>query len=195
MNSKQKDELVAKTLTPERWEVACNLLQGLDPSGLISPRAAAAAAGVPLSTFKLWIERSREQRPDDDAWVWEIAPVYDERFAAQGEALEDVLFQRFHKGEVTPIIMKDKTGNPLRIGEKVTYDNNLGLKLLRARDDRYKPAPKVQNNLVLLEEQGHAIREGLLALVRREEAKAHTLDAEYEQLPESDSPDQEGPGG
>ena len=123
--------------TLAQWEAAKAVLTGQAPRGFVSPMAAARAAGIPLPVLRAWIKRSRERRVDDELWVHEIAEVYDTRYQAQAEVLEDVLFDHALHGYRTPVYIKGK-----QVGERIIYDHGLGLRLLEVRDPRYQRGSK-----------------------------------------------------
>ena len=119
--------------TLAQWEAAKAVLTAEDPSGFVSPQAAARVAGIPLPVLRAWIKRSREQRVEDEPWVHEIAEVYDTRYQAQAAVLEDVLLDHAINGQRTPVYV-----NGEQVGERITYDHWLGLRLLEVRDPRYQ---------------------------------------------------------
>ena len=123
--------------TLAQWEAAKAVLTGQAPRGFVSPTAAARAAGISLPVLRVWIKRSREQRVDDEPWVHEIAEVYDTRYQAQAEVLEDVLFDQAIHGYRTPVYIKGK-----QVGERIIYDHGLALRLLEVRDPRYQQGAK-----------------------------------------------------
>ena len=123
--------------TLAQWEAAKAVLTGQAPRGFVSPTAAVRAAGISLPVLRAWIKRSRERRVDDEPWVHEIAEVYDTRYQAQAEVLEDVLFDQAIHGYRTPVYINGK-----QVGERVIYDHRLALRLLEVRDPRYQRGSK-----------------------------------------------------
>ena len=162
--------------TLAQWEAAKAVLTAEAPSGFVSPQAAARAAGIPLPVLRAWIKRSREQRVDDEPWVHEIAEVYDTRYQAQAAVLEDVLLDHAINGQRTPVFVKGK-----QVGERITYDHWLGLRLLEVRDPRYQqsatrptppqapPAPPLLTRLLAAAKQ--ELMQQHAAWVKQQEAR------------------------
>ena len=174
-------------LTFDRWEVAREVLEGRHECGHISPRAAAREAGVSLAEFRRWIARSREKREEDEAWIHEIAQVYDTRFQVQGEEVEDTMYHRAMKGvEVEEITVAE---NSISTKTKTVFDNKLLMRALEVRDPRYvqQRGTTINQNLIL-PDGGATIRERLLAqhrlaVAEEERVRRETVDAEFTELP------------
>lgn len=89
-------------LTPERWEIARQVLLG-ESDQAVSHTAAAKAAGVTPTELRAWITRSQERRPEDETWIWEIAPVAALAPERMEDALLDLLWRKAQTGNVTAI--------------------------------------------------------------------------------------------
>jgi len=125
-------------MTPERWESARSVLLGND-SRRVSRRAAAEAAGVTLSCLERWLARSRERRPEDEAWVWDIAEVVDVSHLSQASVLEDRLWSYALEG-----VPKDVYHAGEKVGRTRVHNPALAMRMLEKRDDEYVRKNKVQ---------------------------------------------------
>ncbi len=123
--------MVDDVLTPERWAAAALILCGGDGER-VSVRAAAEAAGVSISVLRGWIRRSSERRAEDEPWIWGIADEYAGFAESQGGRLEDAAWDRALNG-----VKKGVWHGGAKVGEEVVHDNNLLLKVLGVRDERY----------------------------------------------------------
>ena len=97
-------------LTPKGWARAQDVLIGKGRK--MSVAAAAEAAGLSRQVFIRCIERSRMRRPEDDPWIYNIAPVYDQRDHYIADILEDLVFQKAKDGDlraaVAMLAVRDK---------------------------------------------------------------------------------------
>ena len=130
-----------KDPTPDAWARAYEVLSGKDGKG-ISLRRAAEAAGVSVGVLKGWVNRSRDRRIEDEAWVHEIAEQYDGVRESQAGVLEDIAWNRACAGTPVPIV---KGG--VVIGESYKHDNNLLMQMLSAKDSTYRDDKQSQINL------------------------------------------------
>ena len=107
-------------LTPEGWEEARNVLLG--GSNKMSVAAAAEAAGLSRHVFIRCIERSRMRLPNDEPWVYNIAPVFDQRDHYIADAMEDLVFEKAKNGDlraaVAMLAVRDKRYKTDRRKEK-----------------------------------------------------------------------------
>lgn len=99
----------------------------------VSIRAATRAVNINRTEFNAWVERSRERRPADPSWLWALAKAADRAAENQGQVLEDKLWERALNGVEEPVYQ-----GGMRVGYKTKYDHNLALKLLAARDPKYR---------------------------------------------------------
>lgn len=140
-------------LTPERWEAARKILAG-ETNHAVSWSAAAQAAGVRIRDVRAWIDRAREQRPEDDPWVHAIADDAEQFVESQAGRLEDKLWA---------MATDPKRPKPA-----------VALTMLRARDDRYNPQDKGATVTVTLSDQA--------SLFQRLTAGKRVLEAERESM-------------
>lgn len=138
------DSKAFSSLTPERWAAARAILCG-ESDTQISKAAAAAAAGIPIHHFTMWIKRSREKRPEDELWVWEIAEVFDASQELKAGRLEDVAWERAVTGWEEPVYQ----GGEL-VGHRTKTDNALLMKMLKRHAPEYQDQAKTQVNAVIL---------------------------------------------
>ena len=119
-------------LTRERWLEARRVLFGERPEQGVSLDAAARAAGITRRVLRSWIERSREQRIEDEPWVHQIAKDVDDCPDIQGEVLEDVLFDHAVNGVDAPVVHQGKVRDTYK-----KFDHRLAERMLAVRDRRY----------------------------------------------------------
>ena len=118
-------------LDQEKWLLAKEILLGGHPTR-VSKTSAARAAGVTLTEFNKWIERSRARDLSDEPWIWEIAEVVDEALESQGGVLEDVAWDHAVNGTDDPVFHMGEV-----VGHKKKFDHNLLMRLLQRRDKSY----------------------------------------------------------
>lgn len=130
--------MVGEELSPEQWDAAWAVLSGESSSGC-DDRAAALAAGVPVSRLRAFVSRSRERRAGDEVWVWGVAEAYDRRYEEQGRVLEGKLWGQAMEG--TRKLRFDGEGD-LK-SEELVERPDLVERLLSVRDGRYRRESRV----------------------------------------------------
>lgn len=141
-------------LTPEAWSRALVVLRGDDGKSQ-SIGAASKAAGVTRRVLLGWVDRSREMRVDDDAWIHCIAQDFDESADDRFDTAEDKLFEMGVNGETQ--IIYDEAGDVIR---KIVKPNSKALlAYLGKRDEGYKSGDG--NKLLVLNAQNQKILENI----------------------------------
>ena len=163
-------------LSRENWLAAERVLTG-ECGDVVSVRSAAAAAGVSVRELKAWVERSREQRVEDDDWIHGIAEVWDSRDELQAGILEDVLWKNAVNG-VTETIVNAK-------GDKTTKNKaneRATIRMLEVRDRRYRP--KAETNTLVVTDNPLDLLAKLQAAKRLAEIEASAPEGEFRTLPD-----------
>ena len=128
--------------TPKRWAAAKRILTAQDEKR-VSVAAAARAAEVPLSTFRAWVRRSEEKRPEDNPLIHEIHDVMKYRDEYIADALEDIGWDRAVNGDPEAVFYKGE-----QIHERRKKSDNLLYKMLQAHNrKRYGERSEVQHNV------------------------------------------------
>ena len=160
--------------TPERWEKVKKVLSGESDTS-ISLAGAARAAGVPPSSIRKWINRSQEQRPEDDPLIHEIAEFAAGVDELQAGRLEDKAWERAMHGWDEPVFAGGE-----QVGSRRKFDSKLLLRLLQVRDRRFVNEQRVTTRFD--ESDAAEIMQRLIAGQRvaeaRLEAKDQAIDVE-----------------
>ena len=108
------DDFTDGVVLPSRevWERARKVLCGEDERGC-TKRLVIRETGCHLSMIESWVARSREQRPTDEAWVWEIAQLWDAMDRTQAVLLEGALMANAITDRVKVRESFDAEGKPL----------------------------------------------------------------------------------
>ena len=123
-------------LTKDNWERFKEIITGDNPH-YVSMRAAIRMTGITKRELDAWIRRSRERNPRDPEWYYEIAPTIDYANEQVVQSLEDRLWDRVVNG-----VQEDVWHQGKKVGVRRKQDNNTLLRLLAARDDRYRTTPR-----------------------------------------------------
>lgn len=130
---------MAAEIDYETWLQARRMLTGEDPDAGVSPKTVAAACGLTMHQFLALVARSRLKDPEDEVWVWDIADVYDNRYALQGQTMEDEGFRRAMKGVTeTKFKIDRETGELIPVEEKVKLNDAFFMRHLERRDPSYR---------------------------------------------------------
>lgn len=83
----------------EVWERGRKVLAG-EHEGGCTARLVMRETGCSLSQVERWVERSRERLDTDEAWVWEIAELWDAMGRTQAALIEGALMDKALTGNV-----------------------------------------------------------------------------------------------
>ena len=132
-------------LTQENWERVKQIISG-ENSNRVTIYAARKIIGINKSEFDAWVRRSRERVATDPHWIWEICDVVDDANSMQAQALEDKLWGWAMNGRPEEVWSKGEC-----VGVRTKHDPNLALRLLAARDERYRVTPKSQERGIVID--------------------------------------------
>lgn len=172
---------MAGEFTKENWEKAWLVLSG-QRGNRISKRAAAEAAGTSPQTLAAWINRSKERRPEDEPWVWEIAKQMDTLYSERGETLEDVAWDAAINGKRKDIVFQGKVA-----GESREQDLKHTMRMLEQYKPEYRQLENTTAEVRILLDNPEEIFKRLQAQAKLHRAEVGQvdllpIDAEFEEL-------------
>ena len=99
----------------------------------VTIKAAAAAVDMDVPRFRVWMQRSREQREEDPAWVHEIAVVVGTAHLSKSQTVEDEIYRRAILGTEEEVFYQGKV-----VGSRIKHDNKLLLTVKRQLDPAWR---------------------------------------------------------
>lgn len=123
-------------LTQDRWELAADVMRGGCLEGT-SKQLAASKAGVSVRVLNGWIARSREQRPEDEPWVWDIGSEVSGFEESRARILENKLWGQAMNG-----VRRERISPSGEVSVEIKDDPNLITRMLGVVDERWKKDDK-----------------------------------------------------
>ena len=121
-------------MTRDQWAAAREVILGEKLEVGVSKVAAAREAGVSVRELNALEKRSRERRPEDEVWVWDVAEVMDEVEKTLGGVFLDKAVERACVGVLEPVFQ-----GGVEVGQKRKFDNGVLMRLLQRFDRSFSP--------------------------------------------------------